>query len=94
MERIFPADCAETVSILYAIIFGTNGACISISTASILTAFAGFMVLVVIAQYFARRLWARLTTPRLPPDPDETSSALADDPRYDGGPIRTYGRRR
>ncbi|MDX8346839.1 hypothetical protein SLH49_02465 [Cognatiyoonia sp. IB215446] len=53
--------CLETVSILYAIVFGAGDACIEIGTMSILTAFGAFIVLVVIAQYFARMLWRQLT---------------------------------
>ncbi|MDX8351837.1 hypothetical protein [Cognatiyoonia sp. IB215182] len=53
--------CLGTVSILYAIAFGAGDACIEIGTMSILTAFGAFMVLVVIAQYVARRLWRSIT---------------------------------
>ncbi|MEL6841468.1 MAG: hypothetical protein AAFP85_19465 [Pseudomonadota bacterium] len=53
--------CIETVSILYAIVFGAGDACIEIGAVSILTAFGAFIVLVVIAQYFARMLWRQLT---------------------------------
>lgn len=52
--------CTETVSILYAVIFGADGACVEISIGSLFWAFAAFIVLVVIAQFFARKLWALL----------------------------------
>ena len=57
-------DCRETVSILYAVIFGADGACIMLSTSSILTAFAAFIFLVVVAQFIARWLWKQLIQPR------------------------------
>ena len=85
-------DCAETVSILYAIIFGADGACVAFSTASILTAFGAFMVLVVIAQFFARRLWKKLTTRPDPVAYDDIDpprdTPFRDDPQYRDSAIR------
>lgn len=61
-------QCTETVSILYAIIFGAGDACINIGIGSLLGAFAAFMGIVIVLQYVARRLWnntkpSRRTTP-------------------------------
>ena len=85
-------DCSETVSILYAVIFGADGACIALSTASILTAFGAFLVLVVIAQFLARMLWRKLTQPRAPVSVDDTTPPAAtpyqDDPKYRDSAIR------
>ncbi|MEJ8562750.1 hypothetical protein QTO30_17035 [Yoonia sp. GPGPB17] len=89
-------NCAETVSILYAIVFGADGACIEMSTASILTAFGAFMVLVVIAQFFARRLWQKLT--QRPAPIEDTSidpsgdTPFRDDPNYRDSAIRSTKR--
>ncbi len=89
-------NCTETVSILYAIVFGADGACIELSTASILSAFAAFIVLVVIAQFFARKLWQKLTQPRAPiedsfaPPPKDTP--FRDDPKYRDTAIRSSKR--
>ncbi|EBA13500.1 hypothetical protein [Roseobacter sp. CCS2] len=69
-------DCTETVSILYAIVFGADGACIEMSTTSILTAFGAFMVLVVILQFFARWLWRKLIQ-----RPDPIAQDYVDPPR-------------
>lgn len=94
MESLFAAECAETVSILYAIVFGADGACVLISAWSLLTAFAAFMVLVVIAQFFARKLWARLTrpTPRPAAQDDTPRGAITDDPNYANSAIRSSRR--
>jgi hypothetical protein len=84
--------CIQTVSILDAIIFGANGACIDVSTGSILAAFAAFMGLVVIAQFLARRLWTKLTRPdtTVAPDPftPEQDHPFSDDPNYRDSAIR------
>ena len=79
--------CTETVSILYAIVFGADGACIAISTGSILAAFAAFMVIVILAQFVARKLWAKLTlsTSHNAPEKDRPFS---DDPHYRESAIR------
>ncbi len=88
MNSVFPGNCTETVSILYALIFGAGDACVSISIWSLLAAFAAFMVAVIILQFLARLLWARLTTPPLPRDPDE-HGAITDDPEYADSPIKS-----
>lgn len=89
-------DCRETVSILEAIVFGTDGACVMLSTGSILTAFAAFMVLVVIAQFVARWLWAKLTTRTVPVDEDFidpiADHPYRDDPNYSKSAIRSTKR--
>jgi hypothetical protein len=90
------ATCTETVSILYAVIFGVGDACVSFSTGSILAAFAAFIVIVVVAQFLARRLWARLTqTPRIDtPDPSRSNEdhPFRDDPNYRDSAIRSSKR--
>ena len=55
--------CSETVSILYAAIFGAGDACVRIDLWSLGTAFAVFILLVMIAQFAARAAWVRLTRP-------------------------------
>jgi len=89
-------DCSETVSILYAVIFGADGACVALSTLSILTAFGAFMVLIVIAQFFARLLWKTLTQPRASMEADDatlpTPTPYRDDPHYRDSAIRTSKR--
>lgn len=58
------AECTESVSILYAIIFGLGDACLLISMPSVLTALGVFLGLVIVAQLIARKLWARMVAPR------------------------------
>lgn len=87
--------CEQTVSILYAIVFGAEGACISIGLWSILSAFAAFMLLVVLAQWVARRIWTRLR--QEPSDMGEDiappyAPPVKDDPKYKDSAIRS-GRR-
>lgn len=89
-------DCTETVSILYAVVFGADGACIELSTASILMAFGAFLVLVITAQFFARKLWKKLTQVAAPVE-DEFSappktSPYSDDPNYRDSAIRSTRR--
>ncbi len=89
-------DCTETVSILYAVVFGADGACIALSTPSILTAFGAFMVLVVVAQFLARKLWKKLID--IPAQVEEDtrpvpkSSPYRDDPKYRNSAIRSTKR--
>lgn len=71
-------NCSETVSILYAAIFGAGDACVRLDLWSIGTAFAVFILLVMIAQFAARKLWARLTRPApLPPQQDTAAPPTA-----------------
>ncbi len=87
--------CGETVSILYALIFGAGEACVRIDLWSILSAFGAFMIVVVIAQFIARRTWARLTAPRtVTPHKKEPSidRPFKDDPNYQDSAIRTTKR--
>ncbi len=91
MDPLLSAECAETVSILYAVIFGAGEACVLVSAGSILTAFAAFMVLVVLAQYVARRLWARVTGAATTPEATP-QKPFSRHPDYDGGPIRSTRR--
>jgi len=59
-------ECTQTVSVLYAAIFGAGDACIDLSMASLGIAFAVFIGLVIMAQFVARKLWARLNQPKDP----------------------------
>ncbi len=90
------AECTETVSILYAIIFGAGEACVLISTWSILSALGAFLVLVVIAQFFARKLWARLRAPSAGPRQRRIGTIMddpiTDDPDYEDSAIRSSRR--
>ncbi len=89
-------DCTETVSILQAIVFGADGACVMLSTGSILTAFAAFIVLVVIAQFLARRLWAKLMQNSVSVENDLIDPTgdhpFHDDPNYRDSAIRSTKR--
>lgn len=92
--------CTETVSILEAMIFGAGDACVMLSTSSILTAFAAFIVLVLIAQFIARRLWAKLMQPSTPLsdfeydliDEPTIDRPFSDDPNYQNSAIRSTRR--
>ena len=87
--------CAETVSILYALVFGAGEACVRIDLWSILSAFAAFMVIVVIIQWIARRMWARVTAPpiaREPHAPSTSERPFEDDPHYQNSAIRSSRR--
>lgn len=87
--------CTETVSILYAIVFGAGEACVMFDMWSILSALAVFMLLVIIAQFFARRLWARISKPPARfsdvHDP-EVDHPIRDDPNYTNSAIRSSRR--
>lgn len=89
-------DCRETVSILYAAIFGAGDACVMISTTSILTAFAAFIGVVLVSQFIARRLWAKLTKPKKHHSEDFTDPVgdhpYNDDPNYSDSAIRSSKR--
>lgn len=91
-ENMF-GECTETVSILYAVIFGADGACITLSTPSILTAFGAFMVLVVVLQFLARRLWKKLTQRPVSIEHDHIDpprdTPYRDDPNYRHSAIRS-----
>jgi len=87
--------CVETVSILYAIIFGAGDACVMIGLWSILSAFGAFIGIVVVLQFLARKLWARLTTPRKAFSDVHTSQVarpIKDDPNYTNSAIRSSKR--
>jgi hypothetical protein len=87
--------CTQTVSILYAIIFGAGDACILLDLWSVLSAFGAFMVLVVIAQFIARKLWARISQPK-PAFSDlhdpSVDHPIVDDPNYKNSAIRSTKR--
>jgi tellurite resistance protein TehA-like permease len=94
-EKPMFAPCAEVVSILYATVFGAGEACVDVGLASILWAFGAFMALVVLAQFAARRIWARLTRRR-----DAFSDVhdravdrpINDDPNYRNSAVRSTRR--
>ena len=66
-------ECTETVSILWAAIFGAGEACVDMSASSLIPAFAAFIALVIALQWVARKLWARLIrVPDLPETPDRS----------------------
>lgn len=95
------SDCTETVSILQAIVFGADGACVMLSTGSILTAFAAFILVVMIVQFLARRLWTKLIQKSLPVENDFSDPTFIeptgdhpfhDDPNYRDSAIRSTKR--
>ena len=90
------ATCTQTVSILYAIAFGAGEACVRIDMWSILSALGAFMVLVIVAQFFARRLWARMMRPSPPDFSDvhdpQVDHPIVDDPNYRNSAIRSTKR--
>jgi hypothetical protein len=87
--------CTQTVSILYAIVFGAGDACILLDIWSILSAFGVFIAFVVIAQFFARKLWARISQPK-PAFTDlhdrTVDHPIVDDPNYKNSAIRSTKR--
>ena len=88
-------NCTQTVSILYAMIFGAGEACIMLDLWSILSAFGAFIVLVVILQVFARKLWARISQPK-PAFTDlhdqSVDQPIVDDPNYKNSAVRSTKR--
>jgi hypothetical protein len=90
------AECAETVSILYAVVFGAGDACIMFSMTSVLTALGAFFVAVIILQFIARKLWTRLRQPRLTVSetfvPPPNNDKIKDDPNYQNSAIRSSRR--
>ena len=95
-------ECQETVSILEALIFGAGDACIMLSTWSLLAAIGAFLVMVVILQVLARRLWRRVmgqTGRSVETDVGDetgtggdTQSPYQDDPEYHNSAIRSMRR--
>ena len=87
--------CTESVSILRAMILGTGDACVRIDMWSLLSAFGAFIACVLIAQFAARRLWARLTRPK-PAFSDvhekTVEHPITDDPNYQHSAIRSSKR--
>jgi hypothetical protein len=87
--------CTQTVSILYAIAFGAGEACVRIDLWSILSAFAAFIGIVMVAQFIMRRLWARITHPKQTysdiQDP-KVDRPIVDDPNYTNSAIRSAKR--
>ena len=89
-------ECSETVGLLYAILFGAGDACIMLSMGSILTVLAAFFVVVIIAQFIARKLWVRLREPSPAPRQRRIGTIMddpvTDDPNYDDSAIRSSRR--
>lgn len=87
--------CTQTVSVLYAIAFGAGDACIMLDLWSILSTFGAFIVLVVIAQFIVRRLWAQIS--RSKPaftdlhDPS-VDQPIVDDPNQKNSAVRSTKR--
>ena len=74
---MFFDECTETVSLLHAIFFDVGDACIDLSLPSLAGFFGAFLVVVVILQWIARRLWSRLRqVPDLPEEPEQTLEAV------------------
>ncbi len=90
------SECAETVSILYAIVFGAGDACVLLSMPSVLTALVAFFVAVFAAQFIARKIWARVrapkTTQELPVLDEPVRGSIVDDPNYANSAIRSNTR--
>ncbi|MEL7344882.1 MAG: hypothetical protein AAFN59_08475 [Pseudomonadota bacterium] len=93
--------CTQVVSLLTALVFGANGACVELSPASLAPFIVAFILAVVVMQYLARRLIAMIFVPPAKPDthpsappnaPLTKRGALLDGPTYDGGPIQSTRR--
>jgi uncharacterized membrane protein len=85
--------CTETVSLLYAIVFGADGACVNIGMSSLIWAFVAFIVLVVIAQFFARKLWRKLRNAPAQSQGRRVGTIYDDGPdEIDEGPVRSSRR--
>ena len=84
--------CEETVSILYALVFGAGEACVRIDLWSILSAFAVFMVCVVILQRIVRRLLARPAPQSRVANEETAERPYDDDPNYRESAIRSTRR--
>lgn len=46
-----PSDCAEVVSIIRAIVFGADGACVDVGTGSLIGLVAAFIAAVVVLRF-------------------------------------------
>lgn len=90
------AECTETVSLLYAIVFGAGDACIMVSMGSLLTALVVFLMLVILAQFLARKLWKGLRGPETPLRQRRIGTIMddpiPDNPDYDNSAIRSSRR--
>ena len=85
--------CTETVSILTAILFGADGACVEVSLASMAPFFVLFLGAVVILQWIARRAVAELF-PKRPVEPARSDhltdrKGLIGRSEHDSGPVRS-----
>ena len=74
--------CTETVSILEAVVFGVDGACIDIGLASLLGAVVAFIFCVVGLRVLGSRLLKRLFPSRRP---DEPAPVAKQDAQFDDG---------
>ncbi|MEM9970949.1 MAG: hypothetical protein AAF762_07600 [Pseudomonadota bacterium] len=99
--------CEETVSFLWAMIFGAGEACVDMGVTSLVTAIVAFMVAVAalrfVGSWVIRRAFSAPSARELPPLPDTPPLAKmpppADPPRRkpgsqvkpDDGPIKSTG---
>ena len=98
---MLPDACTHTVSILHALVLGTDGACIDVGLPSILPAVLAFVVVVVALRYGALALLIFATAPLrrlLARKPRTRDALLTEDPldsgsHNDDGPIRSTRRR-
>lgn len=84
--------CAETVSVLHALIFGAGGACVDVGLGSLAPVFPVFVGAVLVLQFAARRALAALFPKGDKAPAPEPRGPLLNGPDYDGGPIRSQGR--
>lgn len=73
--------CDTTVSLLYAAVFGADGACVNVAFSSVIMLLIPFAVGVMVLQYFANRLLG-FRKRRKPPEAQG---------KYGPGPIETTG---
>ena len=90
-------QCKETVSLLRAVTLGAGDACILMSTTSILTLVAGFVLGVLAIVLVVKWLIARNSKPSHHSNlhgsslPEPTADLPFENSSYDGGPIRSTG---
>ncbi len=84
--------CKETVSLLHAILFGADGACVDVGTGSIVAFVAAFMVCVVALKILGRRVIGLVFRRSGPGASATTHSAMSERQgvdEVDEGPIRS-----
>ena len=80
--------CQEIVSILRAIFFGADGACVMLDMPSTLMALVPFVLGVFFLQWIARRLVAKAMGKRASTEQASEKTGPFD-VKYDGGPIKS-----